>query len=97
MRIDLKEVIPKDITIINKLNKAESATGLDVWVKHTLLNVLGILRKSRRLQGHKQALEELQKCRFQAEKIQITSLIMIGARQAIKKTSGLYPRAIMSS
>lgn len=36
MRIDLKEVIPKDITIINKLNKAESATGLDVWVKHTL-------------------------------------------------------------
>lgn len=38
MRLNLKQEIPQTVTILNKLNKKDSATGLDVWYKKTLYN-----------------------------------------------------------
>lgn len=38
MRIIPEQIIPQTITIINKLAKGDSATGQDVWYKHTLKN-----------------------------------------------------------
>lgn len=36
MRINIDETIPKKLTIINKLKKQDSASGVDVWYKHTI-------------------------------------------------------------
>lgn len=36
MRINPEEALPQTVTILNKLKKADSSAGSDVWVKHTL-------------------------------------------------------------
>lgn len=38
MRIRPEIALPETITILNKLKKSDSATGLDVWYKRTLQN-----------------------------------------------------------
>lgn len=38
MHIRPEKLIPQTVTIINRLKKADSSTGVDVWYKHTLTN-----------------------------------------------------------